>query len=45
MKWTHSFFEAKARAMASSGYPVDAGGMVPSLTPQSAKEHESAVAR
>ncbi|MFG1379151.1 hypothetical protein [Xanthobacter autotrophicus] len=26
-------WEAKARAMASAGYPADAGGLLPSLTP------------
>jgi phenylpyruvate tautomerase PptA (4-oxalocrotonate tautomerase family) len=31
-KWVRSYFEAKARAYASAGYPPDAGGLLPSLS-------------
>lgn len=33
LRWSRAFFEAKARAMAAAGYPKDAGGLIPSLTP------------
>jgi len=33
LNWSRSYFEAKARAMATAGYPTDAGGLFPSLTP------------
>jgi phenylpyruvate tautomerase PptA (4-oxalocrotonate tautomerase family) len=31
-KWVRSYYEAKARAYASAGYPRDAGGLLPSLS-------------
>lgn len=31
MRWSRAHFEAKARARAAAGYPVDAGGLPPSL--------------
>jgi hypothetical protein len=31
MRWSRAYFEAKARAMATAGYPADTGGMLPSL--------------
>jgi len=31
-KWVRSYFEAKARAYASAGYPPDTGGLLPSLS-------------
>lgn len=33
-RWSSDYFSAKARAMAQAGYPADAGGLLPSLTPQ-----------
>lgn len=33
LNWSRSYFEAKARAMTAAGYPKDAGGLLPSLTP------------
>jgi len=33
LRWSRAYFEAKARAMAAAGYPKDAGGLFPSLTP------------
>jgi len=27
MRWSQAYFEAKSRAMAAAGYPVDAGGL------------------
>lgn len=33
LRWSRSYFEAKARAMAAAGFPKDAGGLFPSLTP------------
>lgn len=35
LTWSHSYFRAKARLMAEGGYPADAGGLLPSLTPGS----------
>jgi phenylpyruvate tautomerase PptA (4-oxalocrotonate tautomerase family) len=32
MKWSHSYFMAKARAIDDAGYPVGVGGVVPSLS-------------
>lgn len=32
-RWSHDYFQAKARVMAQAGYPNDAGGLLPSLTP------------
>lgn len=34
LRWSRAYFEAKARAMAAAGYPKDAGGLFPSLTPR-----------
>jgi phenylpyruvate tautomerase PptA (4-oxalocrotonate tautomerase family) len=31
-KWVQSYYEAKARAYASAGYPTDTGGLLPSLS-------------
>lgn len=33
LTWSRAYFQAKARAMAAAGYPADAGGLLPSLTP------------
>lgn len=33
LTWSRDYFKAKARAMAAAGYPADAGGLLPSLTP------------
>jgi phenylpyruvate tautomerase PptA (4-oxalocrotonate tautomerase family) len=32
LRWSRRYFEAKARVMTGAGYPVDAGGMLPSLS-------------
>ena len=44
-KWSRSYFEAKARTMVQAGYPVDAGGLLPSLSSKIAKERESTHAK
>jgi phenylpyruvate tautomerase PptA (4-oxalocrotonate tautomerase family) len=30
LRWSRAYFEAKARAMAAAGYPLDAGSLPPS---------------
>jgi len=32
-RWSYDYFQAKGRVMAQAGYPTDAGGLLPSLTP------------
>ena len=34
MRWSRSYFEAKARAMQAAAYPPDAGGLPASLRPR-----------
>jgi len=43
LAWSRSYFEAKARAMAAAGYPKDAGGLFPSLTPREPAPHPAEV--
>lgn len=42
LTWSRAYFQAKARAMAAAGYPTDAGGLLPSLTPACDKGREVA---
>ncbi len=39
-RWSFGYFEAKARVMAHAGYPADAGGLLPSLTPRAEAAHK-----
>jgi len=36
LAWSRRYFAAKARVMDSAGYPIDAGGLLPSLSPAGA---------
>lgn len=40
--WSYSYFKAKARMMADAGFPADAGGLLPSLTPAGDAARQSA---
>ncbi len=41
MVWSRSYFAAKTGAMASAGFPLDAGGLLPSISPDAARMGES----